>query len=247
MRISMTMITTMTVTMVLILLSTQVQAQYFKNTTDIESAIQMTGGTLGFATENNDNEETLLGRRRDLESYDFSINPIYGYFIRDNLLIGGIVSYMFSKSNEVTRWEEGIIGPPTAQRQDVRSVSHGFLLAPLLRYYIPLGNSGRAYLFVHTHLGLGYQEGKTEREDTGGNITRIPSDRFGLELVFRPGFTIFVYEGFAFEITIGSLGLSTVYEEIGEGEDKSTKWSNDFDLIFDVDLLTINFGLVGYF
>ena len=234
--------------MAVVMPSAQVDAQHFKNTVDIERGTQMTGGTLGFAAENNENEETLLlGRRRDLESYEFSISPLYGFFIRENLLIGGSVEYTFSKSNSLTRWEEGIIGAPTEQREWRRSESHGFMVAPVLRYFIPLGDSGRAYLFVQTHLGLGYEQGKTEIEDTIGNRSKVPSETLGLELALRPGFTVFVFEGFAFEVSIGSLGFSTVYERIGEGENKTTKLSNTFDLIFDVDLLKIDFGLVGYF
>jgi len=239
----------MTMGIAIILWSPGVQAQHHKNTVDIEKKMQMTGGTLAFDSQNNDNEETLLlGRRRDLESYAVSFQPLYGYFLADNFLVGGTVRYTFSKSNSVTRWEGGgIIGPPTQEQEWNRSVSHGFLVAPLTRYYIPLGKSGRAYLYVHVHLGVGYSHGEIEVEDTLGQVTSIPSDALGMELAFRPGFTLFVYEGFAFEVSIGSLGFSAEYEEIGEGENKSKTSGTNFDLTFDVDLMTIGFGLVGYF
>ena len=235
----------LTLTLTLIFSSEDLHAQQYKGKKDIEKGSQMAGGTLNFGAENNKNEEVLRGNK-DLESYTVGIRPYYGYFIGKNLLVGFFLEYEFSKSNEVTRWEDGLI-TPTERFESVKENSHGFIVGPRLRYYIPMGKSGRFSLYLETNLGVGYSNGNIEIRNSEGEFREIPSEAFRLELNFRPGVSVFVYRNFALELSMGALGFAAQTEKIGEGESATTKKSADFDLIIDVDLAKVGIGLVGYF
>jgi outer membrane protein W len=161
---------------IILLISVQVSAQTDKGTI-------MAGGQLAFTTNKN--------------ASSFRLNPNFGYFVGDNLAVGGNVRFDFSKAGTVSANEFGI-GPfmryyfGKAETKPFLVVSADYLTNTVKTDVTKISNSGFGFLtglgfaaFLNRNVGVegiaGYNYAKYTNADGNGGF----SLSLGFQLYFN--------------------------------------------------------------
>lgn len=155
----------------------------------------------------------------DVKSNQFSIAPRVGYFVTNNIAIGGQLGYVSGTDTE----SDGFGGT-----YDVDT--NVFTVGAFGRYYF---TPARNFSFFG-HLGLDYGSTKTETEGVDGEVKGD-----GFKIALAPGISYFVSDHIALEATFGALGYSTF--EMDGAEDST----DSFEL--SADLTNITFGILYKF
>jgi len=137
-----------------------------------------------------------------LKSNVLGINPVWGYFVNDNLALGINGGYTYAYTKEI------------------KFSSHNFLLGPMVRYYVKA--NGKFALFGQA--SLDFEVGRAKRA--------WPSTRKTLTYAFnpaiRPGFVYYPTSKIGLELLMG--GISYKHETSETSERKSTV--DDFNINF---------------
>lgn len=155
----------------------------------------------------------------DVKSNEFSIAPRVGYFVTNNIAVGGQLGYVSGTDTEV----DGMGGTFDVD-------TNVFTVGAFGRYYF---TPARNFSFFG-HLGFDYATAKTETEGVDGEVKAD-----GFQIALAPGISYFVSEHIALEATFGNLGYNT-YEV--DGAEDST---DSFEL--SADLTNITFGILYKF
>lgn len=138
----------------------------------------------------------------DRNSFSIRFNPGGGYFVRDNLAIGGGINFGYSnRKNETTN-------TTSTYTRTTESTMPSFYIGPMARYYF--GGSDKCRPFTQFDFQLGMSGGK-EKEETSfgaginGETTTTSKNSWktglsvGYEYLFTPNVGIYGSLGFNYE------------------------------------------------
>ncbi|GEM_PF-4936096 len=170
-------------------------------------------------------------------STNFSIMPVFNFFLTDNIAIGGGIGYNYDfveTEEDYNIWPT----PPGITKVVVEETRKFFSFNPFVRYYPGQDAAG---VFIETGAGLGLGDSR-EKYELGNNIIR---DRefniFKWNIAVSPGFYYFANENFSFEAKMGFLGFSRYIEE--EEDDQYSE--TDYGIILNP--ANVSFGIYYHF
>ena len=106
-------------------------------------------------------------------------------------------------------------------------------------------DSKNLYLFNETSVKVKYSYGISQTDD-GEEIEKTRNKAWSIEAGINPGLCIMVLNRFAFETSVGLLGLSSSVVEVEENGEKHSKLV--FNMVnFTINLLALDFSLVYFF
>ncbi len=183
----------------------------------------------------------LIGDVYEAYGYTFTLEAFGGYFIKDAMALGLRVGYSRTWFDVDFAMLEDLLD----MKQHRKYVSNGFFIQPILKNYFKVMDSRNFYFFNETSISVGYSYGISQ-SDNGEDLDKSRNNSWSIEVGLNPGICIMVLDRFAFETSVGLLGLSTSVMDIEEnGEKKSRVVGNVVN--FTINLLALNFSLVTFF
>jgi outer membrane protein W len=157
----------------------------------------------------------------DVKSNSFTVSPAVGFFVTENIAIGGMIGYESSTGDQDISGEGDFFEVKT----------NTFSIGAFGRYYATPASDFSFF----GELGLAYATSKSEASDLD-----IESKANGFGVAVSPGVSYFISSNFALEATIGALSYSSMKPDFDGAEA-----TNNFDL--NLDLTNVTFGLVYKF
>lgn len=145
------------------------------------------------------NVQSTKSQSSDPPNTSFAILPSLGYFLSDNIAVGGSIGFSSSKETD---------NPYTYKNKH-------FYVGPFARFYRPLSEDKMFSVFIQT--SLLFDSGKNEI--TGGGIT-AKSNSLSTYFNAGPGFAFFPGKKFAMEIILNGLSY-TLYNPKGNNNNGS--------------------------
>ncbi|MDR1005365.1 MAG: hypothetical protein LBL74_00680 [Bacteroidales bacterium] len=175
--------------------------------------------------------------------YDFSFGG--SYFVKDNVALGGKVSYGFSDQTYHldAKVLELLID---AQNYSTSTAQTSFSIGGGVKNFVPIGSGRKLFIFNETNLLYSYS--RTLTRDVY-NQTRIEKNFWQdntIEVRLSPGVMYFLTKGFAFEFALTPVALSYKWGTVTHNEESKGS-SHDADLNFSLFPFTIYFGFAYYF
>lgn len=201
------------------------------------------GATLSLIQANTEDDalNVILGDIYEGEGYMFTVEVFGGYFIKDALAVGAHLGY-------TRTWFDidfSILEDVADVKQHRKYMSNGFFAQPFLKNYMKVLDSRNLYLFNETSVKVGYSYGISQTDD-GEEMDKTRNKTWTIEAGLNPGICIMVLSRFAFETSVGLLGLSTSVIDVEEnGESHSRLVYNIVN--FTINLLALDFSLVYFF
>lgn len=193
--------------------------------------------TLQLSSTSAENEDQFIRQIQTQDNGEFEVGVQGGYFVKDFFMAGLEFSYSSRNKNEVYTAND--------IQTHQRLIEHGYYFAPFIRNYIPLSSSRRFSIFNQTSLQVGTSRTFTQTE-SGNDIDKIMKDRVTLGIGIQPGLSAFVVDGFAFEASVGLLGLEMKHEQSTMNYTEESQ-KTDFNLNFRINLLQIKLAVAYYF
>lgn len=147
----------------------------------IKQGTSMAGGSVSFSSQ-----KTEASSGAPQKNSSFSISPVFGKAIRDNLILGASLNF----SNTSYK----------ANHNATSSIDNTYGGGIFLRPYKPLGNSG-FYLYLDSRIGADLVNG----ENKSNGIIINKSKGFDVALTLNPGISFAVTPGMQIETGIGNL------------------------------------------
>lgn len=137
----------------------------------------------------------------DVKTTGFEINPMVGFFVTDNIAVGGQIGYESDKTDNdgTTTFEENTLS-----------------IGAFGRYYFTPAND----FSLFGHLGLNYFT--TDHGDADYKTN-------GFNLGLRPGINYFLSENWAIEATFGNLGFTSQKDDT-DGAENETSFGLEWDM-----------------
>ena len=201
------------------------------------------GGTINYQEWDTDNINLLVLKDIDIEGHTFTASPYFGYFVANNIAIGGRYSYsrhyFYLGNFDLNLGEDFNIS-----LQDLYYLEHTHEGTVFLRTYMPLGRSKMFGFFNDVQLTYAHTVGKNS---TGSGVDYDGSygKTHALKLSFCPGMTAFVTDFMAAEASIGIMGFKYKWQEQQTNRVETGK-SRSAGANFRFNLLSINLGITFY-
>lgn len=193
------------------------------------------------ANSEDDALNIMIGDVYEAYGYTFTLEAFGGYFIKDAMAIGLRAGYSRTWYDIDFAMLEDLLD----MKQHRKYVSNGFFFQPMLKNYFKVFDSRNLYFFNETSINVGYSYGISQ-SDNGEEMDKSRNSSWSIEVGINPGICIMVLDRFAFETSVGLLGLSTSVMDIEEnGETSSRVVANIVN--FTINLLALNFSLVAFF
>lgn len=193
------------------------------------------------ANSEDDALNIMIGDVYEAYGYTFTLEAFGGYFIKDAMAIGLRAGY----SRTWYDIDFALLEDLLDMKQHRKYVSNGFFFQPMLKNYFKVFDSRNLYFFNETSINVGYSYGISQ-SDNGEEMDKSRNSSWSIEVGINPGICIMVLDRFAFETSVGLLGLSTSVMDIEEnGETSSRVVANIVN--FTINLLALNFSLVAFF
>lgn len=193
------------------------------------------------ANSEDDALNIMIGDVYEAYGYTFTLEAFGGYFIKDAMAIGLRAGYSRTWYDIDFAMLEDLLD----MKQHRKYVSNGFFFQPMLKNYFKVFDSRNLYFFNETSINVGYSYGISQ-SDNGEEMDKSRNASWSIEVGINPGICIMVLDRFAFETSVGLLGLSTSVMDIEEnGETSSRVVANIVN--FTINLLALNFSLVAFF
>lgn len=171
-------------------------------TAQISKGSAMFGGSINFYGSQNKNE-TTPGEKSTTSG--IGVTPLFGKAIKNNLLVGGDISYgRYSNSRDY----------PGGGGQSSKTNSDSYGVGAFVRGYRNLGNSG-FYLYLQNRIGVQVSSGKTSNSNPGYDYR---NNGMAVNLNLSPGVAYAITERMHIETGLDNL----FYVEYTAG---STKYS----------------------
>ncbi len=178
------------------------------------------------------------------DGYTFKISPHFSYFIKDNISVGGRVSYTRGYV-DLGQLDIDLGDDLNFDVSDYSYLSHGISTSGFLRTYMGLGNSKVFGFFNELSITYGYSQGKTI-SGTGKDLTGTYQKVNKLKIGATPGLTAFVTNNLAVEVSINLLGLD--FQWINQTTNQVEKGSfRRSSANFKINIFSVNIGLCTYF
>lgn len=218
-----------------------------QNQTFIPKGQWMLGSTVSYS-EHEDNNFSFLGLLQDIESigYTFKVSPFFGYFIKDNVAVGGRFSYKRSYT-DLGNISLDLGDDMNFDVSDVKYLEHEIAATGFIRTYMPIGKSKVFGLFNEARITYGYSQGKNtsgimNTEDYTGTYQTVNKLQIGM----CPGLTAFITNFAAVEVSVDVLGFDIKWtEQVTNQVETGSRRSSSAN--FKIDLFSINLGINFYF
>lgn len=201
------------------------------------------GLTLSLIQANSEDDalNIMIGDVYEAYGYTFTLEAFGGYFVKDAMAIGMRAGY----SRTWYDIDFSLLEDLLDMKQHRKYVSNGFFFQPMLKNYFKVLSSRNLYVFNETSIKLGYSYGISQ-SDNGEDLDKSKNSSWSIEVGINPGICIMVLDRFAFETSVGLLGLSTSVLDVEEnGKSHSRVVANVVN--FTINLLALNFSLVAFF
>ncbi|MCQ2107862.1 MAG: hypothetical protein MJZ05_03760 [Fibrobacter sp.] len=193
------------------------------------------------ANSEDDALNIMIGDVYEAYGYTFTLEAFGGYFIKDAMAVGLRAGY----SRTWYDIDFALLEDLLDMKQHRKYVSNGFFIQPMLKNYFKVFDSRNLYFFNETSISVGYSYGISQ-SDNGEEMDKSRNTSWSIDVGINPGICIMVLDRFAFETSVGLLGLSTSVMDIEEnGETSSRVVANIVN--FTINLLALNFSLVAFF
>lgn len=204
----------------------------------------MVGGSFSYSESNSDDYKFLILKNVEGKRYSFSVSPNFGYFIRDNVAVGGRFSYTRDYI-DIGNLDIDLYEDLSFKINNASLLQHMIYGTGFVRTYINLGNSKRFGLFNEARVTFGAGQGKTysgEAETLDGVYEKIKHLQVGI----APGMTAFITNNAAVEVSVGVMGFDSKWIE--QDHNKVIQGSRrETSAKFKIDLFSINLGMTYYF
>ena len=218
----------------LVLGSLSARAQHYDRGYDMSSSpvfarkdCFMIGGNARFSWHEMSDHEILVFDGINSSGYSIAASPSFLYMIRDNIGVGATFSYdrrlLDLKSAGLS------VSEISMSLEDYYRVSQSFGAAAIFRPYIPLGRSGRFSMFAEARFGGSIGRIKNTAEVSAA-VKGTYTEKYKLYVSVNPGFSIFICNHLAMELSLGILGISynwnkQVHNQVATGSSDSANAS----------------------
>lgn len=212
--------------------------------TFIPKGVWMVGATFSYSEQVNDNFDFMsLLKKIDAESYTFKVTPLVSYFIRDNISIGGRLTYgrSFTKIENLSLELGDDINFTIDELHDK---SNSYSASVFIRTYLNLGDSKRFGLFNEARATYGYSK-SINSSNFGNGLSGVHQLKHNLNLGVAPGLTCFINDFTAVEASVAVAGLNfNWYEQTKDQVYTGKRTSSSAN--FKINLLSVDLGIVFY-
>ncbi len=197
------------------------------------------GGGMSYSLHDNDRANFWIVDDVSSNGYSLSLSPALCYMTRDNMGVGLRAGYrrnMFQLDSAKFSLSDAEL-----EFSDYYRIGHNFEIQGFVRYYIPVGPSGRLALFSELQLGCSYGQSKVMdgRENTlNGSYETSRS----VALAFCPGITAFVSDRISLDVSVSMFGLGLKKTDQTHNQIEYGSWRSAI-VSFRADLLSVGFSL----
>ncbi|MCQ2060635.1 MAG: DUF3575 domain-containing protein [Fibrobacter sp.] len=201
------------------------------------------GTTLSLIQGNTDDDalNILIGDVYDGYGYMFTVEAFGGYFIKDAMALGMHAGYSRTWFSIDFALMEDLLDVA----EERKYVSNGFFVQPFLKNYLKVFNSRNFYFFNETSVTVEYSYGISQSDD-GEDMSKSRNKGWSIDVGINPGICIMVLNRFAFETSVGLLGLSSSVMELEENGETHSEFVYNI-VNFTINLLALDFSLVYFF
>jgi len=215
-----------------------------RNHTFIPKGQWMVGSTFSYSEHEENNYKFLVLEDIESTGYTFKVSPFIGYFIRDNVAIGGRFSYNRTYT-DLENLSLDLDDDINFDINNMKYLEHMFSISGYCRTYMPIGGSKVFGLFNEARITYGHGQGKNS-SGTGEDYTGTYQAINNLQIGMAPGLTAFITNYAAVEVSVGVLGFNVkwvdqVTDQIETGSRRNSSAN------FKIDLFSINLGMNFYF
>lgn len=193
------------------------------------------------AQTDDDALDVIIGEIYEAEGYSFTVEAFGGYFVKDALAVGVRAGYSRTWYDINFSLMEDLVD----LSQHRKYVSNGFFVQPFLKNYLKVFDSRTLYFFNETSLMVEYSYGLSQADD-GEDVDKTRNRMWTFKFGLNPGLCIMVLDRFAFETSVGLLGLSSSVVEVDENGEKHSELVYNI-VNFTINLLALDFSLVYFF
>lgn len=201
------------------------------------------GTTLSLIQANTEDDalNILIGDVYEAYGYTFTVEAFGGYFIRDAMALGLRAGYSRTWFDIDFSLMEDLMDVKERRKY----VSNGFFVQPLLKNYLKVLDSRIFYLFNETSVSVEYSYGISQTDD-GEDMKKTRNRGWSIKAGLNPGICVMVLDRFAFETSVGLLGLSSSIIDVEENDETSSRFVYNI-VNFTINLLALDFSLVMFF
>lgn len=201
------------------------------------------GTTLSLIQANTEDDalNILIGDVYEAYGYTFTVEAFGGYFIRDAMALGVRAGYSRTWFDIDFSLMEDLMDVKERRKY----VSNGFFVQPLLKNYLKVLDSRIFYLFNETSVSVEYSYGISQTDD-GEDMKKTRNRGWSIKAGLNPGICVMVLDRFAFETSVGLLGLSSSIIDVEENDETSSRFVYNI-VNFTINLLALDFSLVTFF
>ena len=201
------------------------------------------GTTLSLIQANTEDDalNILIGDVYEAYGYTFTVEAFGGYFIRDAMALGVRAGY----SRTWLDIDFSLMEDLMDVKERRKYVSNGFFVQPLLKNYLKVLDSRIFYLFNETSVSVEYSYGISQTDD-GEDMKKTRNRGWSIKAGLNPGICVMVLDRFAFETSVGLLGLSSSIIDVEENDETSSRFVYNI-VNFTINLLALDFSLVMFF
>lgn len=201
------------------------------------------GTTLSLIQGNTDDDalNILFGDIYEGYGYMFTVEAFGGYFIKDAMALGLRGGYSRTWLDIDFALMEDLLDVAEHRKY----VSNGFFVQPFLKNYLKVFDSRNFYFFNETSISVEYSYGISQADD-GEDMNKSRTKGWSIDVGINPGICIMVLNRFAFETSVGLLGLSSSVMEVEENGETHSEFLYNI-VNFTINLLALDFSLVYFF
>jgi hypothetical protein len=201
------------------------------------------GATLSLIQANTEDDvlNVMIGDVYEAYGYTFTVEAFGGYFIRDAMALGVRAGYSRTWFDIDFSLMEDLMD----LKERRKYVSNGFFVQPLLKNYLKVLDSRIFYLFNETSVSVEYSYGISQTDD-GEDMKKTRNRGWSIKAGINPGICVMVLNRFAFETSVGLLGLSSSIMDVEENDETSSRFVYNI-VNFTINLLALDFSLVTFF
>ena len=201
------------------------------------------GATLSLIQANTEDDalNILIGDVYEAYGYTFTVEAFGGYFFRNAMALGLRAGY----SRTWFDIDFSILEDLMDVKERRKYVSNGFFVQPLLKNYLKVLDSRIFYLFNETSVSVEYSYGISQTDD-GEDMKKTRNRGWTIKAGLNPGICVMVLDRFAFETSVGLLGLSSSIIDVEENNETNSRFVYNI-VNFTINLLALDFSLVTFF
>lgn len=220
----------------------------------IPKGIWMTGVAVNYHEWDNDNLNFLVMKNLDLKSSTISVSPAVGYFVANNLCVGGRYNYN-RKYFDMGSMDLNLGEDLNINLKDLYYLEHKHEGCVFMRYYMQMFGSKIFGGFVEARLSYANAQGKntTGIRDTENDINTLDgafATTHALQFGVTPGMCIFVTNFLALETSIGVMGVNYQWSKYKNLHPGATEYeegrSSSGGANFKFNIFSVNIGLTLY-